>query len=70
MDLFVLIRERERLPCESESGSPRCLVREKKETKVSFLSSRCSLALALLFLKRNHSSFIAVTREGNGVSNF
>ena len=37
--------QRERLPRESESGwSPRCLVREKKETKVSFLSSRCSRA--------------------------
>ena len=63
--------QRERLPRESESkGSPRCLVREQKETKVSFLSSRCSLALALLFLKRNRSSFIGVMREGNGVSNF
>ena len=69
VDLFVLIRERG-CRTKAKAGLPVVSFENRKRRRFSFLSSRCSLALALLFLKRNRSSFIGVMREGNGVSNF
>ena len=62
VDLFVLIRERG-CRTKAKAGLPVVSFENRKRRRFSFLSSRCSLALALLFLKTESESFIMMRGE-------